>query len=154
MKYQYAQLGGRQLSIVMEIAKEGTLHKYVKKHGKCTEEWTRQIIKQILEGLFYLHSNGIRHKDLKSNNVLMMGNDQIKISDYGLAEIYDMRLIDDMPRKGNSCQFSRGDSLPYMAPEVILNHGSDEKADVWSVGCIAIEMLTGKVPWSSVGHTF
>ena len=51
-------------------------------------------------------------------------------------------------------QFFRGDSLPYMAPEVILNHGVTTNSDVWSVGCIAIEMLTGKVPFSNIGNTF
>jgi len=85
MEYEYAELGGRELSIVMEIANDGTLHKYVKKNGKCSEEWISRIVRQILEGLLFLHSKGVLHKDLNSNNILMVGDDNIKITDYGLA---------------------------------------------------------------------
>jgi p38 MAP kinase len=50
------------------------------------------LIRKILEGLVYLHNAGILHKDLKTSNVLMMSKEEIKLSDYGLAEIYDERL--------------------------------------------------------------
>lgn len=56
----------------MELAKEGTLKKYINKQGKITEELTANFAQQILEGLYYLHTQNILHKDLKPNNVLML----------------------------------------------------------------------------------
>jgi mitogen-activated protein kinase kinase kinase len=109
----------------------------------------------VLEGLKFLHGEGVAHKDLKSNNVLMFNDEAVKLTDYALAELYDARLTDQGKMKGRAeIGFSRGDSLPYMAPEVIKNQGFSEKADVWSVGCILVEMMTGKVPWSNLANTF
>lgn len=55
---------------------------------------------------------------------------------------------------GREDEYYRGDSVPYMAPEVITSQGMTSKGDVWSVGCVVIEMLTGKVPWSDISTTF
>ena len=99
------------------------------------------IIKQVLEGLAELHRLNILHKDLKSSNVLMLNSEHIKISDYALAELYDPRLLakdGKVKQCKKNCQFFRGDSLPYMAPEVIQNHGIKQESDVWSIGCIAV----------------
>lgn len=71
----------------------------------------------------------------------MSDSENIKLSDYGLAELYDPRLLakdGKIKECKKNCQFFRGDSLPYMAPEVILNHGVTEASDVWSIGCVAI----------------
>ena len=71
----------------------------------------------------------------------MNDSENIQLSDYGFAELYDPRLL-AKDGKIKECkknnQFFRGDSLPYMAPEVILNHGVTEASDVWSIGCVAI----------------
>lgn len=95
------------------------------------------------------------HKDLKSNNILLFKDQSIKLSDYALAEIYDKRLSTKVKgSKAGDVDFSRGESLPYMAPEVIKNEGISEKSDVWSVGCTVIEMLTGKIPWADINPKF
>lgn len=68
----------------------------------------------------YLHGASVLHKDLKSSNVLMFKDQSIKLSDYALAEIYDKRLsAKGKDSKPGNVDFSRGESLPYMAPEVI-----------------------------------
>ena len=101
----------------MDLAKEGTLKKFVQKNGKITEEFASKVVRQILEGLLYLHSQGILHKDLKTTNILMVG-ESIKVSDYALAELYDCRLLEGegSTKKGKEDRFHRGYSLPYMAP--------------------------------------
>lgn len=85
------------------------------------------------------------HKDLKSTNVLVMPKNEIKVSDYGIAEIYDDRLTekDSKGMINREIDYYRGDSLPYMAPEVIKNIEIIDKSDVWSLGCIVVEMITG-----------
>ena len=99
----------------MELAAEGTLKKYIQKNGKLAQGVVSKIASQILQGLSYLHSNGIIHKDLKPSNILMTGNGNIQLSDYALAEIYDQRLSGKTD-KGKSVDFSRGESLVYMSP--------------------------------------
>lgn len=76
----------------MELSREGTLKKYIQKNGKLTEEMASIYAESILQALDYLHNAGVLHKDLKSTNVLIMPKNEIKVSDYGIAEIYDDRL--------------------------------------------------------------
>lgn len=77
-------------------------------------------MEQVLEGLLYLHGASLLHKDLKSSNILMFKDQSVKLSDYALAEIYDKRLSAKAKgSKSSNADFSRGESLPYMAPEVI-----------------------------------
>jgi mitogen-activated protein kinase kinase kinase len=87
---------------------------------------------------------------------LVFTEKNVKISDYAIAEIYDQRLSVKKEKRSRAAEadFSRGESLPYMAPEVIKGEGITEKSDVWSIGCIVIEMLTGKVPWSDLNQKF
>jgi serine/threonine protein kinase len=91
--YEYAELTGKELSVVMEIAKEGTLRKHIHKQGKLSEEAVSSYLKQILEGLLYLHNNSILHKDLKTTNVLLFAEGTLKVADYGFAELYDPKLL-------------------------------------------------------------
>lgn len=85
-----------------------------------------------------------------------MPKNEIKVSDYGIAEIYDDRLTekDSKGTINREIDYYRGDSLPYMAPEVIKNIEIIDKSDVWSLGCIVVEMITGETPWKNVGDTF
>lgn len=132
------------------------MKKYISKHGKATEQLTASIMQQTLEGLYFLHNSKVIHKDLKPSNILLWDQDKVKISDFYVAEIYDFRLMDKTRQaKGSKgSEYYRGDSLPYMAPEVILNQGITPKADVWSLGCVALEMLTGKIPWTDISTNF
>jgi serine/threonine protein kinase len=69
----------------MELAKEGTLKKYIQKNGAQSEEIASNFAENILQGLDYLHNAGVIHKDLKTSNVLMMPKNEIQVSDYGIA---------------------------------------------------------------------
>lgn len=106
----------------MELSREGTLKKYIQKNGKLPEEKVSKIIGLVLQGLNYLHGCGILHKDLKPSNILMVNGEGIQLSDYALAELYDERLSGKADSK-RGIDFSRGESLPYMAPEVIRHEG-------------------------------
>lgn len=74
-----------ELSIVMDLAEEATLKKFLQKNGKLGEEKVANIVEQILEGLLYLHGASVLHKDLKTSNILMFKDQSIKLSDYALA---------------------------------------------------------------------
>ncbi|XP_059160582.1 mitogen-activated protein kinase kinase kinase 2-like [Physella acuta] len=130
--------------IFLEYLKNGTLEAYISKRGNLSEELTRHFTVQILEGVDYLHKNYILHRDIKGNNILMVDDMNIKLTDFGISEI-----IDD-----NGVATEIG-TVRYMAPEVIYTDGGKiinytSRADIWSVGCTVVEMLTGKPPNSSL----
>ncbi|XP_059147651.1 mitogen-activated protein kinase kinase kinase 2-like [Physella acuta] len=130
--------------IFLEFLKNGTLAEFISKRGSLDEKLTRHFTTQILEGIEYLHENSILHRDIKGNNVLMEDDWNLKITDFGLSEFVDAN--------GVSTEIG---TVRYMAPEVIYTEGNvirnyTSRADIWSVGCTAVEMVTGKPPYSSV----
>ena len=111
------------------------LTKYIKSKNR-TRSINKEIIYQILSGLAYLHSFGIIHRDLTPSNILIVNN-MIKIIDFGLAKRTDSTK-EIFKNTLGMC------SLWYRAPEIIFgNNYYDNKVDIWSVGCILAELLTG-----------
>ncbi|EFN89665.1 Serine/threonine-protein kinase polo [Harpegnathos saltator] len=104
-------------------------------------------MKQILDGVFYLHQNRIIHRDLKLGNLFLNDDLQVKIGDFGLAT----RLEHDGERKKTVCGTPN-----YIAPEVLTKVGHSYEADVWSIGCIMYTLLAGKPPFetSSLRETY
>ncbi|XP_019873568.1 cyclin-dependent kinase 4 [Aethina tumida] len=123
-----------ELYMVMEYC-SGDLTSLMRAHPSGLRELEiRVIVREILRGLNVLHTNRIIHRDLKPQNILVSTTGQIKISDFGLAAIYDhsMSLSHHVV------------SLWYRAPEVLLNRTYDSKIDIWSVGCIIPELFSYK----------
>lgn len=100
--------------------------------------------RQVLTGLVYLHQNKVVHCDLKGANVLVDESGQlVKLTDFGAAKLFESSFsTSDM----NGA--IRG-SLAWMAPEVLMNKGIRRKADIWSLGCLIIEMAVGGNPWGT-----
>ena len=124
----------------MEYVAGGTITSLLNKYGKFNETLIRVYTQQILEGLEYLHYNQIIHRDIKGANVLV-GNDGVcKLADFGSAK----RFIGIEERS----QFkSLKGTTNWMAPEVMRQEGHGRYADIWSLGCLLVEMATGKPPW-------
>lgn len=94
-------------------------------------EVIKKFLLQILCGIYYCHSNGIMHRDMKPENLLIDANRNLKVADFSLAHIY-------VPKYNNSLSVI---TLPYRPPEIILeNRRYDYKVDIWSIGCIFAEM--------------
>ena len=110
--------------------------------GVFGEPLIRLYTRQIVEGVSYLHAMGIIHRDIKGANILVDADGIVKLADFGASK----QLQNVM---GASVQQQSLKGTPYwMAPEVIKQTGHGRQADIWSVGCTMIEMLTGKPPWS------
>ncbi|XP_071485581.1 mitogen-activated protein kinase kinase kinase 3-like [Diadema antillarum] len=129
------------LSIFMEFMSGGSVKDELRLYGPLTEMVTRKYTRQILEGTAYLHDHHIVHRDIKGANVLRAAGN-VKLADFGAStrlqtihnHITGMKTVTGTPY--------------WMSPEIINGDGYGRKADVWSIGCTVVEMLTTKPPWA------
>uniref|UniRef100_A0A8D0HNH8 Mitogen-activated protein kinase kinase kinase 3 n=1 Tax=Sphenodon punctatus TaxID=8508 RepID=A0A8D0HNH8_SPHPU len=132
----------KTLTIFMEYMPGGSVKDQLKAYGALTENVTRKYTRQILEGVSYLHSNMIVHRDIKGANILRDSAGNVKLGDFGASK----RLQTICMSGTGICSVT---GTPYwMSPEVISGEGYGRKADVWSLGCTVVEMLTEKPPWA------
>lgn len=140
------------ISIYLEYISGGSVGSCLRKHGRFEEAVVQSLSVQTLSGLYYLHNKGILHRDLKADNLLLDLDGTCKISDFGISKrsnnIY-----------GNDASNSMQGSVFWMAPEVVRTDGQgySAKVDIWSLGCVVLEMFAGKRPWSreeAVGAIF
>jgi len=133
--------------IYLEYMPGGSLSTMLKQYGSFPENLISKFTKQILLGLHYLHVHGVVHRDLKGGNILASADGTVKIADFGAS-----KYIKGLPLISNNselCKSIKG-SLFWMAPEVLREEGYGRKVDIWSLGCVVVEMATGTHPWASV----
>ncbi|KAH7340244.1 hypothetical protein B0J17DRAFT_715475 [Rhizoctonia solani] len=99
-------------------------------------------------GLNYLHEREIIHRDIKGGNILVDNKGGIKISDFGISKKVEDNLLGGSRIHRPSLQ----GSVFWMAPEVVKQTSYTYKADIWSVGCLVVEMLTGQHPWAQLSQ--
>ena len=127
--------------LVLEFCAGGDLSQFLKGKGKAAEEVARRFLTQIASGLCVLHGENVLHRDLKPQNILLSDTSDdpvLKIADFGFA-----RALQPQDMAATVC----GSPL-YMAPEILRHEPYDAKADLWSVGAILFELLTGRPPFS------
>merc|ERR1712137_1089482 len=119
------------LNIVLEYVENGSLASIVKSIGAFPESLVRVYITQVLQGLLYLHEQGVVHRDIKGANILSTKKGHVKLADFGVAQeqISAQEEINSVV------------GTPYwMAPEIIELAGASPLSDIWSVGCTVIEL--------------
>lgn len=131
------------ISIFLEYISGGSVGSCLRKHGKFEENVVSSLTRQTLAGLAYLHEEGVLHRDLKADNILLDVDGTCKISDFGISKKTDNIY-------GNDATNSMQGSVFWMAPEVIRSQGKgySAKVDIWSLGCVVLEMFAGRRPWS------
>lgn len=135
-------------NLFLEYVPGGSVGSALRKHGRFEEAVIKSLTSQVLNGLEYLHSRGILHRDLKSDNLLIDLDGVCKISDFGISK--KSRNI-----YANDAEMSMQGTIFWMAPEVIHNvvanakQGYSAKVDIWSLGCVVLEMFAGRRPWSN-----
>ncbi len=126
----------------MELVEGGTLAELLGRKGHLTWEFVVDYTLQMCEALEYAHQHGVIHRDVKPGNFLLTKGGQIKLSDFGLASIATTNRLTAAGRTVGTIQ--------YMAPEQIRGKPAlTGRADLYALGCVMYEMLTGQPPYSS-----
>lgn len=145
------------LNIFLEYVPGGSIAAMLKQYNTFKEPLTRNFTRQILEGLAYLHSRNIIHRDIKGANILVDNRGMVKISDFGVSKQTTSNILNPSSSTGNvgplggpGTRTSLQGSVFWMAPEVVRQTGQSIKSDIWSVGCLIVEMFTGSRPFPSM----
>ncbi|KAI0537174.1 hypothetical protein GGR58DRAFT_360533 [Xylaria digitata] len=126
------------LNIILEYCENGSLHSICKAYGKFPENLVGVYMTQVLQGLQYLHDQGVIHRDIKGANILTTKDGKVKLADFGVS-------TSTLAGPDKEAQVV---GTPYwMAPEIIELSGATPASDIWSLGCTVIELLSGRPPY-------
>lgn len=122
----------------LRFCENGSLHSICKNYGKFPENLVGVYMTQVLEGLIYLHNQGVIHRDIKGANILTTKDGKVKLADFGVST----------STFAASSKEAQVVGTPYwMAPEVIQLSGAQTASDIWSLGATVIELLEGNPPY-------
>ncbi|ORX80671.1 Pkinase-domain-containing protein [Basidiobolus meristosporus CBS 931.73] len=144
VRYLGSQMDEEHLNIFLEYVPGGSVAALLEKFGNAFEETlVRSFVRQILMGLTYLHDRNIIHRDIKGGNILVDNKGCVKISDFGISKKAENTEL-TVPTNARA---SLQGSVFWMSPEVVKNTHYTKKADIWSLGCLVVEMFTGEHPF-------
>jgi serine/threonine protein kinase len=124
--------------LVMEYAPQGELYAWFSKYGRFTEPEVASCVLQLLDAFEHLHGKHVIHRDLKPENLLVGNEGQLKLADFGWS-VHAPSL-----RRQTVCG-----TLDYLAPEMVLYQPHTQQVDIWCLGILAYELLTGKPPFEA-----
>ncbi len=124
--------------IVMELIEGITLKQYMEKKGTLNWKETLHFAIQIAKALEHAHSRGIVHRDIKPHNVMVLKNGSVKVMDFGIARLMS---------KGNTLTKEALGSVHYISPEQAKGGRVDSRSDLYSLGVVMYEMMTGRPPY-------
>ncbi len=127
--------------IVMEYIDGITLNEYMEQNSPLNWKDAAHFVMQILRALQHAHSKGIVHRDIKPQNIMMLRDGTIKVMDFGIAKF--------ARENGKTCTDKAIGTVHYISPEQARGAETDEKSDLYSVGVLLFEMLTGKKPFDT-----
>ena len=127
--------------IVMELIKGKTLKQIINEDGKLPWKWSLNIVSQIASALETAHRNKIIHRDIKPHNIIITEDGIAKVTDFGIAKVVSNSTI--------TAFGATIGSVHYFSPEHAKGGYTDEKSDIYSLGVVMYEMLTGQVPFDA-----
>ncbi|MCL2023915.1 MAG: Stk1 family PASTA domain-containing Ser/Thr kinase [Oscillospiraceae bacterium] len=139
VKVSDVSYGDRLQYIVMEYVEGVSLKDYIEQQGKLQSREVIHFTAQILRALQHAHDKGIIHRDVKPQNIMLLSNGTIKVTDFGIA-----RFNAALTKSLNEGAIG---TAQYMSPEQVRGEPTDEKTDIYSMGIVLYEMLTGSLPF-------
>ena len=135
--------------IAMELLEGENLDDYLQKNGTLSLDQAADLAKQLTLALDYAHQNGVIHRDLKPDNILVLdGGRRFKITDFGIAHVEHLFLEDE----GGKTNEKIMGTPAYMSPEQITGHGVDFKTDLYSLGVILYQVTKGELPFQAPNY--
>lgn len=123
----------------MEYIKGKTLKEIIREKGKLSVDETLDYSMQIAEALEHAHKNHIVHRDIKPHNIMITDDGRVKVTDFGIARAATTSTVTNSTNVIGS--------VHYFSPEQARGGYTDEKSDIYSLGIVMYEMITGKVPY-------
>lgn len=140
------------LHIFTEYVSGGSIAQQLQQFGPMAEVLVQRHTVQILSGLQHLHGLGIIHRDIKGQNILVSREGLLKLADFGAARNSASLGSGGHPDSSGTSSASNSYSLwgtpAFVAPELILDREHNDRADIWSLGCTVVQMLTARLPWA------
>lgn len=125
--------------LILQMCSRGQLYSKLKKEGRLNERQTAQYMREVIQAVQYLHSLDppIIHRDIKPENILLDKDDRVKLGDFGWSNFFN-----DSSQRTTYCG-----TPEYLAPEMIKQKGHDKNLDIWNLGVLLFELLTGRPPF-------
>jgi hypothetical protein len=143
VEYKGSFIGEKgDLNLVIEYVDGWSLAEHLAQFNEFHEPLVREITRQVLHGLGYLHAHGVTHRDLKPGNIMVNQNGVVKITDFGVSSCVDLQTA-------GSGHTMVGTPW-YIAPEMIEGRPYDHSVDIWSLGCTVLELATGHRPYHTL----
>ncbi len=148
--HDFGMLGGTQPYLVMDLVEGKTLSEILKKEGSLSIDYVIALAIQLSFGLIYAHERGVVHRDIKPGNIMLLHPDRmviestVKIVDFGIAKLME-------PEEGEIQELTKTGEIfgspIYMSPEQCKGSPVDKRSDIYSLGCVIFECLTGSPPF-------
>tara|TARA_B100000963_G_scaffold361963_1_gene401368 strand:- start:6207 stop:7397 length:1191 start_codon:yes stop_codon:yes gene_type:complete len=144
IKLEDAYISNNHIHLVTEYAERGDLSKLVKRcrsrNRYLIEDTVKKYLFEICLGIQYLHKNNIIHRDIKTANIFLTKDNNIKLGDVGIVKIL---------KTANNYAYTNIGTPYYMSPELYKNFKYTSKTDIWSIGVVLYELMTFKLPYNS-----
>ena len=146
--HELGALASGRLYISMEYAQGGSVRDLLAEKGRLDGGRAAHILLQLADAIEHAHGRGVIHRDLKPTNLVLTSKDHVpdvlKVLDFGIAKIIAPEYTDGLRSTGNVALGTPA----YMAPELLDGAGGDPRIDIYSLGCIAFELVTGRTPFT------
>ncbi|MDT5158575.1 MAG: eukaryotic-like serine/threonine-protein kinase [Acidobacteriota bacterium] len=138
--YDFCEVAN-QPCIIMEYVDGETISERISAYGALPLSETVYVFGKVVEAIDYIHSHGVIHRDIKSNNIKISSQGQVKLLDFGIAKGQTSQQLTQVG--------SVIGTLQYLAPELIRGGASDARGDIWALGVLLYEMVAGRVPFDA-----